>query len=438
MTKTTAAAGAASAPGRMLRLFSVSMPRAGHHVAEMVLGRLMGSRFAYCEFYTARNCCRGIPCTRFPEWEGGGAIAFMQKSHDHNLSDPADPAYDGLVIQVREPVARALSNYELDLSTVGPPHSPEYKRFWLGLEAAYTVGFIAKWCAKPDPRAVILTYEELIADPVAYYRRLFERFGLPMALFDEQKVLAATAVSSGDGKRPFRERDIRASKHYDEEAMAAFQRLVAPAAAAIGYRPHPALEGASGDSQAVTLAYEARRALLKGDNDEALARLDRYLALPDAHIFARRIRAQVFAAKGEARAAEAELGAVTTGEPGHPRAWIDLAEMQRRRGQAELAKATLDRCLAVARDPKQAARWILDAFGEPALTAEARRIAPPPAVTREDVVAAFRFILGREPEGEAVIESHQNIRSVAALRETLLRSTEFAEKYAKIAGAPAR
>jgi len=415
----------------MLRLLSVSLPRAGHHVAEMVLGRLFGPRFAYCEFYTIRTCCKSIPCTRMPGHEAAGAVLFMQKSHDHELADPADPAFDGLLIQVREPVARALSNYELDLRTVGPPHSIEYMRFWLGLEAAYTVGFIDKWCANPDPRSFILKYEDLLADPVTYYRRLFERFGLPIASFDAEAVAAAQSRSSADGK-PFRERDLRASPQFDAESLADFQRIVARSAALLGYAPHAELLRAAGRSRAVALAFEAKQRLFQGRREEALGALESYLAQPDAHIFGRRLRAGVLLAQGDLAGAEADLNAVIAGEPGHARAYVDLADLQRKRGDVQAAKLTLDRCLEQARDTIRASEIILAHFSDPALVAAARSLAPKPPVTREDVLAAFRFILGREPEDEQVIEAHQRVGSAAELREILLRSPEFADKYRRL------
>lgn len=401
----------------------------------MVLGRLLGPRFHYCEYYTIRNCCRQIPCARMPEHEAAQALVFMQKSHDHDLTDPVSPDFDGLMIQVREPVARALSNYELDLETVGPPHSAEYMRFWLGLEAAYTVGFIEKWCSSPDPRALILKYEDLLGEPVAYYQSIFRRFALPEQLFDPEKVVAARSVSSAD-KRPFRERDIRTSAHYDPDSLADFQRLVARSATILGYQPHPELTRAStaARSRAVGLAFEARQRVMQRRLPEALAVLDSYLALPDSHVLARRMKANLLLAMGNAAAAEAELQTVTATEPGHPRAWIEMAELQRRRGETEAARATLDACLARARDPARASEAILAAFSDPALTEGALALAPPPALTREDVVAAFRFILGRTPEDESVIESHQRVESAEALREILLRSPEFAEKYRRIAG----
>ena len=419
----------------MLRLFSVSMPRAGHHVAEMVLGQLLGAKFAYCEFYTIRNCCKQVPCSRMAAIAASGAVAFMQKSHDHNLTDPIAAAFNGVLVQVREPEARALSNYELDLATVGPPHSNAYQRYWLGMEAAYTTGFIRKWCTSGDDRFLTLHYEELVADPVSYYRRIFTRFGLPSRYFDESKIALAQSVSSGN-KKPFRERDIRASAHFDPDNLSDFQRLVVRAAAGLGYQANPQLMR-GGTSPAVALIAEARQRMIEKDSDGALVALESYLMLADAHVFGRRLRAQILLSQGKPEAAETELQAVIAGEAGHPRAYIDLAELQAQRGQPAAVQATLERCLANALDPGRASEWILAAFTDPAVTALARGHAARPAVTREDVVAAFRFILGRDPEEDRVIEAHQNVASATELRDILLRSTEFAEKYRKLVSEPA-
>jgi hypothetical protein len=57
----------------------------------------------------------------------------------------------------------------------------------------------------------------------------------------------------------------------------------------------------------------------------------------------------------------------------------------------------------------------------------ARRLRERP--TREDVVQAFRLILGREIEDDAAIEAHLRAPSIGDLRQALLRSEEFTGKY---------
>jgi Sulfotransferase family len=51
-------------------------------------------------------------------------------------------------------------------------------------------------------------------------------------------------------------------------------------------------------------------------------------------------------------------------------------------------------------------------------------------VSREDVCQAFRFILGREPENDGVVEAHVRAAgNVADLRSSLINSEEFQGKY---------
>ncbi len=49
--------------------------------------------------------------------------------------------------------------------------------------------------------------------------------------------------------------------------------------------------------------------------------------------------------------------------------------------------------------------------------------------TRQDVLHAFRFILGREPNDEHAIRAHMGIPTVSELRRVLLNSQEFQGKY---------
>jgi hypothetical protein len=52
--------------------------------------------------------------------------------------------------------------------------------------------------------------------------------------------------------------------------------------------------------------------------------------------------------------------------------------------------------------------------------------------SREDVLHAFRLILGREPEDERALEAHMLIPTVAELRRVLLTSAEFQGVYRSI------
>jgi SAM-dependent methyltransferase len=57
-------------------------------------------------------------------------------------------------------------------------------------------------------------------------------------------------------------------------------------------------------------------------------------------------------------------------------------------------------------------------------------------LTRNDVVAAYRFLLGRAPESEHVISEHMRAGTIATLRETILQGAEFQHQLVKVAAAP--
>lgn len=52
-------------------------------------------------------------------------------------------------------------------------------------------------------------------------------------------------------------------------------------------------------------------------------------------------------------------------------------------------------------------------------------------VTRQEVADAYRYILGREPESAAAVDSHLEVKSVAELRKLFLESPEFGSLYAR-------
>ena len=52
---------------------------------------------------------------------------------------------------------------------------------------------------------------------------------------------------------------------------------------------------------------------------------------------------------------------------------------------------------------------------------------------KETVIQGFRFILGREPESEQVIENHQALETIDSLRTALISSREFRLQYKTIA-----
>jgi hypothetical protein len=357
--------------------------------------------------------------------EGDGAIAFMQKSHDHGLRDPIASEFDGYVIQVREPISRAVSNYELNLRTLGFNHSRSYQRFWLGMEAYYVVHFIKKWC-RPSARTLILKYEQLVEDPVAYFESFFRHFGLPLEMIDAELIGKTQDVFAGS-KRIFSKRNAEKSEYYDRELFTEFGEILRCASMALGYdvRPMPAGEHAPNSIQPLFVTQERRA---NGDVEGALTALDSYLADPEAHLFGRLWRGEMLASIGRDREAVAEFQEVIQAIPSDPRAYIPLAKFALSHGDPPQARKVIASCLDAAQDKRGAALLIIDHFGDGDLTASAYRHLGP-QLSREEVITAFKFILGRKPETEDVIASHRNIVSLEKLREVLLSSNEFSKIY---------
>lgn len=56
----------------------------------------------------------------------------------------------------------------------------------------------------------------------------------------------------------------------------------------------------------------------------------------------------------------------------------------------------------------------------------------PDLLSRDEVIAGYRFILGREPESVSVVEHHRTNSDVRSLRRNLINSNEFREKIKSI------
>lgn len=415
----------------LVKLLSVSMPRAGHHAVEMVMKGLLHDKFAYCEFYTIPGCCKMIPCARTAEHAAAGALVFMQKTHDHNLTDPIPTSVDGILVQIREPVARALSNYELDVRKLGPRHSPAYLQFSLGMEAAYSNAFFKKWCLLKNDRVFVVRYEDLVRDPPAYFQSIFSKFSLPESYFDEGAINRMQGKSSG-GNFKFKLRDPLRSKYYDEGYFRQYAALVGPPAALGGYE-ELAIEPSSPESASINLSYAAFGALYSGNYLRALDAFTAYLALSDAHFCGLFNRALIYRRLGKNADAERDLQRLLEIDDSFEAAYFALAEYQDGEN-GRRSQETLRRCLARSPDAAKAhERMKLRFAHRPQLVPDYTPQASP-ILAKEDVITAFRFILGREPASESVVREHQAAGSIAALRAILFRSTEFASIYEKIKG----
>ncbi len=418
----------------MKSIFSVSQPRAGHHVMEMMMRAALGSAFRYCEFYTEPNCCQAIPCSRIGEFAAAGYTLFMQKSHDHQLADPVPRSGDLILVQIREPTLRAMSNYELDLESQKRAHSLPYMQLWLANEAVYAIDFWRKWLEPALERRLILRYEDFLAEPAESIKTVFAALDYDLDEGALERAVGQVNVSSKDRSTPFKAREFGKSPYFVPSYLAEFMNLLH---GEIGYMGYPTWQEPGEPSGPVTALYRIRRALAANDFKSALALLERHVARNDATRDVKVMLAQAMLEVGRGDEAQNVLNRLMRDEKDYFDPYALLAQRAYKDGETEAARGFV-RDGVVATDQLQRARDFLQRNGfDSELLAELPEVARP-SVTPDAVAAGFRWILGRLPENDAVIENHTRCHDDTDLRTTLLRSQEFGTFYEQfLAGAAA-
>ena len=220
----------------MKYLFCVSLPRSGHHVVEELLREITKGKFKYCEFYTVANCCKEIPCKNLALFGQDEHLAFMQKSHDFSLLDPVPKNADQIVVQIREPIARLLSNYELEVKNRHGQHDVSYQEYWSARESFYVARFYQKWLRSNLSNRVLLRYEELISAPEKCLAPLIKCLGIDNRKWDSRVLGEVLKIrSSTEGER-IKRRTIESSEYYHERIVGMVANYLANNSDYLGYQ----------------------------------------------------------------------------------------------------------------------------------------------------------------------------------------------------------
>ncbi len=385
----------------------------------------LGDAFRHCEFYAEPNCCHAITCKRIDEFERAGYRLFLQKSHDYQLLDPVPRAVDLILVQIREPTLRALSKYENDLQSRGGAHSIEYLQLWLAEEALYVVDFWRKWVASEMERRLVLRFEHILAAPRESLGAILSAIGLVLEDGDVARAVEKVKVSPEEHLTETKARMLETSPYFSRPCFVEFMNIVAQE---IDYMGYPTWQERKPPTGPVTTIYRAKRALAEQNYDEALSLLGPLVAI---HKVRTEIRAMLgVALLGAGREAEGRraLEVLLQLEPEFFDGYAILAKhayeagaIVEGRGYLREATARLGG-VAQARDFLQRQKFDPDFLRE--MPAEAALHVP-----RESVIGGFRWILGRRPESDAVIEDHRHLPDDDALRLALLRSQEFKEFF---------
>ena len=380
----------------------------------------LGDAFRYCEFYTEPNCCQTIPCARIPQFERTGFRVFLQKSHDHELADPI-PAVDLILVQTREPILRALSNYELDLESHRRAHSMGYLYFWLAREAHYIIGFCDKWIAPDLEPRLLLSYERLITEPLQTLGAILRATGILVAEEAIARGAEQLRFSARDRSTPFKPRGLSTSPYLDPLSFGEFAALLLTEGGAMGYDLDSFPLQMNGP---VTAIFAAMSLIKQQEYRKAVAELE---AIMEAEQGCREILnmlARAMVQAGRANEARAIAQQLVEQESDYFGGYALCADEAYGSGAVENARHHLQLWMDRSGDVHLVRSFLNQTSYDPeflnGLPLEVRS-----SVSRASVTAGFRWILGREPESEAAIQNHMRCLNDEELRQALFRSEEF-------------
>lgn len=164
----------------MTAILQASVPRSGNHLLLKLLWDAMPNEtISTCEFYTAPNCCKRIPCLNINDkflcrpnpTEQGESHLFVHKTHDFQLSDLPTSQY-GTLFQLRNPHDYLLSHLIWELSqmadfSIGSAIAFAHK------SAMYYIRMFIKWA---------VLYSDLLVVPPVFYESLLTISGKTAAL----------------------------------------------------------------------------------------------------------------------------------------------------------------------------------------------------------------------------------------------------------------
>ncbi len=295
-------------------LVGASIPRSGHHFLQNLLTKYFGSQMHYCEFYSPKDCCKQVPCTR-----RGDFSVIYQKSHDRDMEVPKDLAAATYVLQYRHPVPEALSDRELDVQDGIGRISLDYRLSrhhyaqWLAAKAVYYRRYHDKWLARRVPNAIYLDYQRLSDDPAGSVEQIVhaatgsaDRARIE-AVIDAEKGVRVSAKNAGS----FKPRVVEDSPHFDADLLGAFEDYVLTRAPLFGYQRKLQGRFEGHPLHGLIIALDEAEPLPAGHTD----RLDAAIALAGEHPELMIRLAQREAKAGDSQAALQRLRRVAEAVP---------------------------------------------------------------------------------------------------------------------------
>lgn len=219
-------------------------PRNGNGLLVDYLRPYFGDEWKYCEFY---HCCQSIPCVH--------EESIFQRNHDFELDVDIDPDAHYL-LQFRHPLHSMVSHFELrvklelqsDTRETWIAHAAEWLRFFQV--------FTGKWIVNnPHGNIWIVTYEEILADPVAAVASVIRY----LAPDHEPELERLRTLAESVHLRPIR--DPRSFKYYDPLQFALIELEILDLLPQIHQAPQfvPAIQVTDGETAAPLTDLQSTR-----------------------------------------------------------------------------------------------------------------------------------------------------------------------------------
>lgn len=162
----------------MPAILQASLPRSGNHLLlKLLWDAIPGGKISTCEYYTAPECCKQIPCSNAPALVQenanleGDHVLFVHKTHDFKLSDIPTSRY-GTIFQARDPSDYLISHLLWELAQ-GKDFSIGSCMMFINEMSLYYIRMYIKWA---------VLYADRLVTPPIYYESLLTSIGKARAL----------------------------------------------------------------------------------------------------------------------------------------------------------------------------------------------------------------------------------------------------------------
>jgi hypothetical protein len=181
-----------------------------------------------CRFRRDAACCGAIACKRASEFDRAGYQLFVQDAVDDGTLEPPRSG-DMVLAQIREPTLSALGRYARELAAARREHTVELLQSWLAEDALRLVDFWRKWSAAP--RSVMLRAESLAAAP----RKTLEDVLSECGLRADDDALSRAAEAAVPPGAEISARTLEADAHFVRPCFVEYLNLLAEEADYLGY-----------------------------------------------------------------------------------------------------------------------------------------------------------------------------------------------------------